>query len=232
MIKGKGKFIVIDGSDGSGKKTQSDLLVEKLKTDGHPVSYYDFPQYDKTFFGAMVGRYLNGEFGDLSEINPYLISLLYAGDRWQASESIKKDLAEGKVVVSNRYIQSNMAFSGARFATVSEREKFLEWLDELEYKVYGIPHPDLVIYLYVPYKIGQELVDKKEKRNYTAKKRDIHEKDAEYLEQVENTYLWLAERCKEWKKIDCIDKRGILPIETIAKKVSSIALSKLQSEEL
>lgn len=219
MNNPQGKFIVIDGSDGAGKKTQTDLLITRLKKEGREIAAYDFPQYEKTFFGQMVGRYLNGEFGEADDVDPYLASLLFAGDRWQASESIRKDLAAGKTVISNRYIQSNMGFMCAKFKTKNEQEKYLSWLEKLEFQIYGIPKPDLVIYLYVPYEISQKLVDKKTKRSYTDLRRDIHEKNTDFLKRVEQSYLMLARTYPEWRKIDCVRDGEIMSIEEIAKKV-------------
>lgn len=218
----KGKFIVIDGSDGSGKKTQTDLLLKYLKSQKIRMAYYDFPQYDKTFFGKMVGKYLNGEYGDVSEVDPYLGSLLYAGDRWQASEKIKKDLAAGKVVVTNRYTQSNMGFQTAKINDEKEKKKFLNWLENLEYKVYNIPKVDKVIYLYVPFKTAQELVGRKSARNYTKLTHDIHERDTAFMQKVEKQYLWLAKNYQEWETINCIEAVKLLTPKEIAKKVIEV----------
>jgi len=215
----QGKFIVIDGSDGAGKKTQADLLVAKLKSLGRQVAYYDFPQYSESFFGRMVGRYLNGEFGEADDVSPYLSSLLYAGDRFEASDNIKKDLLAGKIVISNRYIQSNMAFQSAKLKTPAEKKRFLTWLEELEYKKFNIPKADLVIYLYLPFLVSQGLVAKKEKRDYTNKTHDIHEKNTDFLSRVEKEYLKLAKNNLEWQKIDCSAKGGILSREIIAEKI-------------
>lgn len=217
-----GRFIVIDGSDGAGKKTQTDLLIARLKKDGHKIAAYDFPQYEKTFFGKMVGRYLNGEFGEVGEISPYLTALTYAGDRWQASQSIRNDLDSGKIVISNRYAQSNMGFGSANFETQKEKDDFLDWMHELEFQIYGIPKPDLVIYLYVPYEISQKLVDKKSKRSYTDLKRDIHEKNTDFLKRVEQSYLMLADKYPEWRKIDCVKDGQIMSIEDISGIVYSM----------
>ncbi|PIS07717.1 dTMP kinase [Candidatus Berkelbacteria bacterium CG10_big_fil_rev_8_21_14_0_10_43_13] len=222
-----GHFIVIDGSDGAGKKTQSDLLITRLKKDGHKIAAYDFPVYD-SFFGKMIGRYLNGEFGQADEVDPYLVSVLYAGDRWQASQEIKNDLDAGKVVIANRYIQSNMAYQTAKFKTKAEKDKYLKWLSELEFQIYQIPKPDLVIYLYVPFRISQALVDKKAKRSYTNLVRDIHEKDADFLSRVEKSYLMLAEKYPEWRKIDCVENGQIMLIDEIAKKVYSLVKKELK----
>lgn len=224
----RGKFIVIDGSDGAGKKTQADLLIARLKSEGLDVAVYDFPQYEETFFGQMVGRYLNGEFGQADDVNPYLASLLYAGDRWQASDSIKAELAAGKIVIANRYIQSNMGFQAAKFKTKTEKSRYLNWLEKLEYQIYEIPKADLVIYLYVSYDISQKLVDKKAKRSYTELKRDIHENNSDFLRRVEKSYLFLARENSEWRKIDCEKNGGILPIAEIEKKVYEVVRKELE----
>jgi dTMP kinase len=214
-----GKFIVIDGSDGSGKGTQTKILIEKLKSEGHEVASYDFPQYDKTFFGRMVGRYLNGEFGQADEVSPYLASVLYAGDRYQASEKIKKDLSNRKIVVANRYIQSNMGHQTSKITDPKKKQEFLDWLEEMEYGVFNIPKADLVIYLQVPYKIAQSLVDQKEVRSYTDRKRDIHEADDDYLRRSDEQYRELARIYPEWRIIDCAVDDQIQTREEIAGKV-------------
>lgn len=224
----KGKFIVIDGSDGSGKKTQTDLLLEHLKNKNIETAYYDFPQYDKTFFGQMVARYLNGEFGDVNEVDPYLGSLLYAGDRWQASEDIKNDIRQGKVVIANRYTQSNMGFQTAKIEGEIKKKAFLKWLEKLEYGIYDIPKPDKVIYLFVPYKIAQVLVGRKSARSYTKLTHDIHERDSEFLEKVEKQYIWLSKYYQKWQLIDCCKKGKILPPETISKEVVKIVEKELK----
>jgi dTMP kinase len=217
----KGKFIVIEGSDGSGKKTQTDILIKKLKEKGIKTSYFDFPQYESTFFGKMVARYLNGEFGEADEVSPYFASLLYAGDRFETKDKIKKDLADGKIVISNRYTESNLGFQTAKIRDQSKKQNFIKWTRELENKVLKIPEADLVIYLYLPFLLAQTLVDKKEKRGYTELKRDIHEKNNDFLLRVENQYLNLAKNPK-WRLIDCQESGEILSIKEIAKKVEAV----------
>lgn len=217
----KGKFIVIDGSDGSGKKTQSDLLISKLQREGYQTAYYDFPQYE-TFFGQMVGRYLNGEFGEADQVSPYLASLLYAGDRWQASDAIKKDLAAGKIVISNRYTQSNMAHQGAKIKEKNEKDKYLAWLTELEYETYKIPRPDLIIFLHVPVAVSQGLFEKKGKRNYTSEVKDIHEKNVDFMQRSLDEYLRLSKVYPGWRRIDCTIDQELLSKEEIANKVYAV----------
>lgn len=219
----RGKFIVIEGSDGVGKKTQASLLTKLFRRIGKKVVFYDFPQYERSFFGELVGRYLDGEFGDVDAVSPYLISLLYAGDRFEAGDHIRRDLSSSKWIICNRYTQSNMGFQAAKIKNPKEKKQFLEWIEELEFGIYHIPKPDMVIYLYLPVEIGQKLVDKKNKRGYTSKKRDIHERNTEFLKQVEKEYLELAKNNPEWRTVGCISTDGKpLSPEEITQKIFSI----------
>jgi len=207
----KGKFLVIEGLDGSGKATQLNLLLEYCRQKRIKTATVDFPQYYKTFFGRLVGRYLKGEFGGVNEVSPYLASLTFAADRWQAKPLMEKAIKEGRLLLANRYTTSNMGFMGAKIKNKKEREKFIKWLKKLEWEIYGCPVPDLVIYLSVPPQIGQKLVDKKGKRKYLGnkKKRDIHEENRKYLQRVQRVYLALC-RQKNWLKIECLDEKGRL----------------------
>jgi len=218
----KGKFIVIEGSDGVGKKTQADLLTKMFRRIGKQVVFYDFPQYERSFFGKMVARYLNGEFGDVDDVNPYLVSLFYAGDRFEAQGHIRSDLSKGKIIICNRYTQSNMGFQTAKLKLEKEKKEFLEWLEELEFGILGIPRPDMVIYLYAPYKISQKMVGKKSKRSYTSKTHDIHERNVDFLKRVEKEYLCLAEKNPEWKTIVCTVGDKLLTPEQISEKIFAL----------
>lgn len=219
----RGKFIVVEGSDGVGKKTQASLLTKLFRRIGKKVVFYDFPQYERSFFGEMVGWYLDGKFGDVDAVSPYLISLLYAGDRYEAGDHIRRDLNSSKWIISNRYTQSNMGFQAAKIKNPKEKKKFLEWLEELEFGIYHIPRPDMVIYLYLPVAISQKLVDKKETRHYTSKKRDIHERNTEFLKQVEKEYLELAKNNSEWRTISCVDTSGkLLTPQEISQKIFEV----------
>ena len=209
-MKEKGKFIVIEGTDGSGKATQLGFLQQRLEQEGRRVEAADFPQYYDTFFGRTVGRFLKGEFGGLDEVDPHLASLTFAGDRWQAKEKIERWLSQGIIVVTNRYATSNMAHQTAKLPE-EKREKFLRWLEELEYEVYKIPREDLVVFLHVPVKIGQQLVNDKGERGYIGgEKRDIQEADLAHLKGAESMYLLLAKRNENWVQIECCDEKGNL----------------------
>jgi len=212
----KGKFIVFEGTDGCGKTTQLALLKARLIKEGYRVAVVDFPQYYETFFGKLVGQYLAGDFGDLNQVDPHLASLTYAGDRWQAKEKIKQWLSEGRTVLANRYTGANMGFQTAKLPR-EERDEFLAWLDELEYKIYGIPREDVVVFLHVPSAISQRLVDKKSQRKYLGGiKRDIHERNLKYQKEVEKVYFALANKYHHWLTLECCDRKGnLMPPEKI-----------------
>lgn len=224
----KGKFVVMDGLDGSGKKTQLDLLVKYCKKKKIKTATVDFPQYYKTFFGRLVGRYLKGEFGGLKSTNPYLTSLTFAGDRWQAKAYMDKALAAGKLLLANRYISSNIGFQSAKFTRMADQDKFISWLLKLEHQVYQIPREDYVVYLSVPPHIGYRLVLQKGKRKYVGNKNkhDIHEESLAYLKRVESVYLRLVEKHSHWLKIDCLDMVGNLRSKAEVHQLVVTALKK------
>ncbi|PIS42945.1 MAG: thymidylate kinase [Candidatus Kerfeldbacteria bacterium CG08_land_8_20_14_0_20_40_16] len=227
-MKKKGKLIVIDGLDGSGKATQTKLLVQRLKKEKYQVAVTDFPQYYTSFFGKMVGRYLAGEFGKANQVNPYLASILYALDRFEAKEKMKKWLSEGKIVISNRYVSANQIHQTAKIKGKKEKEKFLKWLDQMEYKVFGIPRPNLIIFLNIPFRIGQRLVIKKGTRGYLkGVKRDIHESSKSHLSAAQRQVLDLANKYTKWKKVDCVKGNKLLSKKEISEAVWEIVMKVL-----
>src|SRR3989344_9092031 len=142
-------FIALEGSDGSGKGTQIRLLAERLKAVGHEVAVFDFPRYEQPS-SHFVKRYLNGDYGPATDISPYTASIFYALDRYEASPQIKQALDEGKVVLANRYVVSNMAHQGLKFNSLAEQRGFFIWAENLEFQLLGIPRPDLNLFLKVP----------------------------------------------------------------------------------
>lgn len=212
--KRKGRLIVIDGSDASGKKTQADLLLNYLQKHKYQTRYIDFPRYYSSFHGKTVARYLAGEFGGMDQVNPYLASLAYALDRLAAKEDMEAWLFERNIVVSNRYVSSSMAFQTARVVP-KERNKFLDWIYEMEYKEHKLPLEDIVIYLNVPVEISQKLMERRGGRKYLkGQNRDIHEKNIEYLTEVERIYLDLVKKNKHWVTINCLKKGKVLRSKT------------------
>lgn len=214
----KGKFIVIEGTDGSGKGTQVHLLVKRLKEEGKEVEMVDFPQYDSPS-SYFVAKYLRGEYGTAEEVGPYRGSLLYALDRYDKSFDIKKWLQEGKYVIANRYVSANMGHQAGKIDNLQERDTYLEWLDNLEYGMLNIPRPDQTIFLFVPPEIGQKMVDHKNARSYTnGKERDIHEADLEHLHKASQAYFYVAEKYG-WTTLECVKDGVMLSREDIHEKI-------------
>lgn len=219
----RGKFIVLEGTDGCGKGTQTELLIDYLKKKNIPVEKLDFPNYGHA--GAyFVEQYLNGKYGSAQQVSAELASLFFAMDRFDLKTQILNSLEEEKIIVSNRYVSSNAGHQGGKIKDPKERQKFLDWLYNLEYEICGIPKPDYQIYLHIPAEIAQELVDKKSAREYLAgKKRDIHEEDKEHLKNAEESYNYLFEKESGWEKVECMNQNEILSVEEIHNKVISLS---------
>jgi len=214
-----GKLIVIEGTDGSGKATQSQRLLSRLEKEGFLTAYSDFPRYGEKSAG-MVENYLNGKYGSsANDVDPKVASIFYAIDRYYASFEIRKNLGEGRIVVCNRYVSTNMGHQGGKIDDKVRRKEYIDWLEDLEYNLFRIPRPDLTLFLYVPYLIAQKLVDNKAKREYIGdRKRDIHEADSEHLRKAQLAYLDVAKE-KGWKIIDCTQGEELLSIDEVHERV-------------
>jgi thymidylate kinase/thymidylate synthase ThyX len=210
-----GLFLVIEGTDGSGKGTQFALLAERLKNAGYDVATFDFPQYEEPS-SYFVKEYLNGEYGTAEEVGPYTGSLFYALDRYAAAASIRQAISSGKIVLANRFTGSNMAHQGTKFDNDEERRGYFIWLDNLEFMMLKVPRPDKSFVLRVPAETAQQLVDKKDARSYTDKKRDIHEADLAHMKKSVNVYDDLCQIFpRDFQRIDCVRSGSLLSIETI-----------------
>lgn len=223
MIKNKkGKLIVIDGTDGSGKATQVALLTKRLKKDGYIVKNVDFPEYYKNFFGKFIGHCLSEQYYNFVKVHPKIASVLYAADRFQSKEEIEGWLKKGYVVIANRYVSANQIHQGGKIANAKKREAFIKWLDEMEYKIFKIPKPDIVLYLSVPLKISIAMTkerNKTSKRNYLGNKKDVHEIDIKFQENSRKSALWLSKTLKNFVKIDCANGSVIHTREDIHEEV-------------
>src|SRR3989344_219559 len=177
----KGKLIVIDGTDGSGKATQTGFLIKHLKRDGHKVKVIDFPEYYSNFFGKFIGHCLSEQYYNFVKIHPKIASVLYAADRFESKEKLQKWIKDGYIVIANRYASANQIHQGGKISNTKKREAFIKWLAEMEYEVFKIPKPDAIFYLNVPIPIVLKLIKERNKnnhRNYLGKKKkDVHEKD-------------------------------------------------------
>lgn len=226
MKNKKGFFVVLDGIDGAGKTTQTKILLEKIKKTGRKAATLDFPQYYENFFGKMTGEYLSGKFGE--NVNPKLASMLYALDRWESKNLIEKELGKGKVFVCNRYMSANMIHQVGRTKGEKNKKEMLEWLEKMEFEIFKIPRPDLVIYLDIEPKTGQKMVDKKSNRNYNkGAKRDLHEKDIKHLIDARKEALKLVDKNKNWIKIDCMKKGEVLLPEIIGDIIWEVVRKKI-----
>src|SRR3989339_1122171 len=218
----KGKLIVLDGTDGSGKATQVKLLRARLVKEGYTVKILDFPEYYKNFFGKFIGHCLSEQYYNFVKVHPKIASVLYAADRSESKDKIKKWLSEGNIVIANRYASANQIHQGGKIANIKKRESFLKWLAEMEYEVFKIPRPDVVFYLSVPIPVVLKLIKERNKnssRNYLGKKKDVHEKDVNFLKNSRKTALWLAKTQKGWIKIECVKNGFLNTRENIHKEI-------------
>ncbi len=204
----KGKLIVIDGSDGVGKATQTKLLVDRLKREKVPVATLDFPQYRENFFGAFIKGCLSGKYGNFISLDPRIASILYAADRFESKKKIEDWLAQGKIVVLDRYVSANQMHQGGKIKNASERKKFLTWLDTMEHKIFKLPRPDGILYLHLPTALSLTLINKRGAQ-------DLAEKNIKYLNQSRQNALRLIQTTSRWEKINCANTKGVLPREEI-----------------
>jgi dTMP kinase len=203
----KGKLIVIEGGDGSGKTTQADLLKEYLDKKNIPTMLIDFPQYD-TFYGEIIAKYLRGEFGAPEQTSPFLVAILFALDRTTLRDQIVSFLKQGGYVIANRYVPSNVAHQAANINDPQKQDEFVHWIQELEYNQMKLPQEDTVIYLYLPWDMGmkksKEKISHGTQSDYHKGQLDIHEKSEMHRKEVEKMYLKLSKQYNHWRRIDCI----------------------------
>ena len=219
LNKEKGIFISIDGSDGSGKTTQTMILVEKLRRLNYEVETIKFPQYGKKSAG-IIEEYLNGKYGHADDVNPYTTSILYATDRFDAKEQIENWLSEGKIVISDRYVSANMGHQGGKIETQEERKEFFEWLYNLEYEIFKVPKPDINIILHVDSDISKNLLDNLAEKSYIKKSgQDIHESDTKHLKKANEVFLELNDLFNDFTLINCSPDNTLLDIENISQKI-------------
>lgn len=209
----KGYLVVIEGIDGSGKTTQIELLKRALGSQGVAWETINFPRYGDNIYGKLVKRYLEGEFGDINQVSPYLLALVYAGDRALAKNQIEEWLEEGKMVIANRYVSSSKAHLGAHLLE-EKRAEFFGWLDELEYKTNGIPKEDLTVLLTVDPKIGME--------NVTGRGPDLHEENIKHLEAANKIYLELSKKENNWQVVDCMAGEKMKSPEKIHQEIFAL----------
>jgi len=225
----RGKIIVFEGTDSSGKATQSRLLLEHLQKSGIVAEPLDFPRYE-SFFGSLVGKYLTGEFGTVESLPPEFCALLFSIDRYQLKYEIESKLEKGIFLVANRYVQANIAFQTAKFSSAEQQKEFLAWIECLESRM---PKADTVVFLNMPTEAAQSLMNGNDrKKSYRkGKEKDLHEANSEYLEKTRKIYSLLAKK-QNWIEIECAEKKQgswiVKPVEAVQKEV----LEKLRQRQI
>lgn len=225
----KGLLIIIDsGSDGSGKATQTKELVQRLTKEGYPVKQITFPNYESPACEP-VKMYLNGDFGThANSVNAYAASTFYAVDRFASfKQDWERDYQLGMIIISDRYTTSNMIHQGMKMNR-EDREAYLNWLEELEFKHFGLPKPDLTFFLDVSPKTTQKLRKGRLNKMNGSEKQDIHESDEAYLTQCYQNGVELATR-QDWVRVRCDNEEGMRSIESIHEEIYQTVITFLEN---
>lgn len=215
----KGKLFVIDGTDGSGKQTQFEKLKERLTKDGVEYKVVSFPNYDSPS-SSLVKMYLSGEFGkDAKKISPYIASTFYAADRYATFQTNYKDYYEnGGIILADRYTTANMVHQAGKISDKTERKKFLDWLWDFEFNLYGLPVPTEVFFLNMPVEKSLELIRNRENKFTHEAEKDIHESDKEHLRDAYQAACDVA-KDYHWYEVRCVKDDAIRTIEDIHEEV-------------
>jgi dTMP kinase len=226
------KLFVIEGVDGAGKSTQIKLLREYISKKVYSCEYLHFPRTEAPYFGELIARFLRGEFGSLNEVDPYLVAMIYAGDRKDASDLIRNWLENGKIVLLDRYTYSNIAYQCAKLNNPQAQDDLMNWILSLEFNHFGIPKPDLNIFLDVPFAFTEKkLLDSRTgtDREYLNGTRDIHEESLVFQKNVRDVYLKVAKSDNRLAVVDCSNSSGVMlpPDEIFKSIVNLLAVRKL-----
>jgi len=226
----QGKLIVIEAPDGSGKKTQAELLFKRLQEEGRKVEKVEFPNY-RSDSSALVKMYLNGAFGkEPHDVNPYVASTFYAVDRYATYRTEWQDFYEaGGIIIADRYTTSNMVHQAAKFQQDEEKELYLDWLWDFEFRLFALPVPDLVVFLDLPPRFSGRLIQERTNKMTGQQEKDIHEKNKQFLEQSYRNACWVAEKY-QWTKISCVENGQIKSIRAIHENIYNIVKGKILLE--
>ena len=206
-------FIVLEGLDGAGKSTQIRMLRQLFADRGVESEYVHFPRFDSPVYGQLIARFLRGEFGGVQEVDPYLVALIFAGDRADAAPQIRQWLAEGKAVVLDRYVFSNVGFQCAKLPAGEERDRLADWIVNLEFGHNALPRPDLSLFLDVPFAFTERKlseVREGDDRDYLQGGQDIHEASLQLQQDVRSVYLASAAKDPSLRVVDCSDASGAM----------------------
>ena len=227
-------FIVLEGVDGSGKSTQIANLRKMFAERGVECEYLHFPRFDAPYFGDMIARFLRGELGSIDQVDPYIVALLYAGDRRDAATLINGWLAEGKVVLVDRYVYSNVGYQCAKLHDAEKRDELRKWILSLEYDYFAIPKPDVSLFLDVPFAFTERKLKEQREgddRAYLNGKQDIHEQSMDLQRAVRQVYLDAAECDDNMYVVDCSHEGEMASPEAIFEKISRIVNDCINAEK-
>ena len=220
-------LIVLEGLDGAGKSTQVHKLKNYLEGLNANLEYIHFPRYDAPVYGNLISKFLRGGFGPLEAVHPQLVALLFAEDRHTALPSIKRTLEQGGTVLLDRFVYSNIAYQCAKLDDPAEREEVRNWILDTEFGTFGLPRPDLNIFLNVPIDFVEESLSANragDDRDYLQGQKDIHEADIGFQKKVREMYLELADSDPGLKVVDCSDPCGrMLDADSIVAKIKTLA---------
>ncbi|MBL8810698.1 MAG: thymidylate kinase [Planctomycetaceae bacterium] len=220
-------LIAIEGIDGAGKGTQAGRLVQSLKDLGYRVDTLQFPRYSQTTFGSAIGDFLNGRFGALNDVHPQLAAVLYAGDRFESRSLLMQMIEENDVVVLDRFVGSNLAHQSAKLDG-TERHALIDWIEKVEFGVFGLPRPNLTVLIDMSSQMSRELVSRKAARDYTTQEADLQESDLPYLERVRRCYLALSHSRLDWRTVHGLKDDGSLrTIECVAEEILGLVRTQL-----
>ncbi len=206
-------LVVLEGLDGAGKSTQVKKLRSYLESLYGSIEYIHFPRYDAPVYGDLISRFLRGDFGNNETVHPQLVALLFAEDRHGAAPGMKAELAGGRCVLLDRYVYSNIAYQCAKLADNQEAEALRDWIFNTEYGSFGLPKPDLNIFLDVPISfVESKLAGARggDDREYLNGAQDIHEADIEFQKRVRDIYRRQCELDPKFIRIDCSDEYGMM----------------------
>ena len=226
----KGKLIIIEGSDASGKATQTKKLYSRLVKEKFNVKMVEYPNY-KSDSSALVKMYLKGDFGENpNDIDPYIASTFYAVDRYASFiTEWKKFHDNGGIVIADRYTTSNMVHQASKIQNNNEKNKYLDWLWDLEFNMYKLPVPDCVIFLDMPAEYSKELMKERLNKITGKEQKDIHESNYDYLVDSYNNALFVANKYS-WHKINCIENLKIRSVDNIHEDIYNQVLIELMDK--
>ena len=218
-------FIVLEGVDGCGKSTQIANLQKMFAEKGVACEYIHFPRFDAPYFGDLIARFLRGELGSVEQVDPYIVAMLYAGDRRDAAQMIRGWIDEGKVVICDRYVYSNIGYQCAKLHTAEEREKLREWILSLEFDYFAIPRPDVSLFLDVPFAFTERKLSEVrtgDDRDYLNGAKDIHEQSLDLQQAVRRVYIDAAEKDADMHVVDCSENGAMASPDMIFARIKSV----------